>query len=356
MSLPIQANRPERPENLSRLSQPGSTFPKQPSSPKAFRLLHRAAFIAVILLRFISTEAHADITSNLRAHYPFTAGTGNDVSGNALTATVSNITVTPGPTGISADAAFFNGSSSSAVVGATLAMNNQQTFAAWIKPSAFATVRPIITKAIPGYGGEVDCLLLLGADGKIQWYVNTDDGATGIFSIINSTTVPLNSWTHLAGVIDHSQNQIQLYINGNLEASASMGGRNVRNRDRTLSIGVRSDNQAAGVFQGALDEIRVYDRALSISEIQAVMTDSSGPQTPSIYDFDLDRIPDAWENQYGLNANVENFRVGSSADGNLTVNAGQITYVNDTAILISSPQAAGKRGSIGSDSDHHQDR
>ena len=60
-----------------------------------------------------------------------------------------------------------------------------------------------------------------------------------------------------------------------------------------------------------------------------------------VTDIDIDRIPDAWENQYGLNANVENFRVGSSVDGNLTVNAGQTTYLNDTAILISSPQAAG---------------
>jgi hypothetical protein len=58
-------------------------------------------------------------------------------------------------------------------------------------------------------------------------------------------------------------------------------------------------------------------------------------------DADLDRIPDAWEAQNGLNGNVENFRVGSSADGNLTVNAGQIAYLNDTQIVISSAQNAG---------------
>lgn len=342
MSHPIQAIRPERPENVSRLSQPSPIYRKQGSRLNAFQLLQRAAVTALILLRLISSEAHADITSNLRAHYPFTAGTGSDVSGNALTATLSNITVTPGPLGISADAALFNGTSSSAVVGATIAMTNQQTYAAWIKPSALATLRPIIAKAVPGDGGAVDCLLLLGADGKIQWYVNTEDGGTGMYSYLESyASVPLNTWTHVAGVIDRPQNQIQLYINGILNGTAPMGERNVRNRNRTVGIGMRSDNQPVGVFQGAIDEVRIYDRSLSNSEIQAVMTDSSGPQNPSVYDLDLDRIPDAWENQYGLNAGIENFKVGSSVDGNLTVNAGQTTYVNDTAIVISSTQIAG---------------
>ena len=58
-------------------------------------------------------------------------------------------------------------------------------------------------------------------------------------------------------------------------------------------------------------------------------------------DTDLDKIPDVWENQHGLNANVENFKVGNSADGNLTVNAGQTTYLNDTTIVISSAQSVG---------------
>ncbi|MEO8617267.1 MAG: lectin-like protein [Luteolibacter sp.] len=64
-------------------------------------------------------------------------------------------------------------------------------------------------------------------------------------------------------------------------------------------------------------------------------------QAQGLPDADLDRIPDAWETQYGLNGNIENFRVGSSADGNLTVNTGQTSYLNDTAILISSTQNVG---------------
>ena len=64
-------------------------------------------------------------------------------------------------------------------------------------------------------------------------------------------------------------------------------------------------------------------------------------QAQGLPDTDIDRIPDVWETQYGLNASAENFRVGSSVDGNLIVNAGQTTYLNDTAIVVSSTQIAG---------------
>ena len=338
MSLPIQAIRPERPENLSRLSEPSFKHHRL----ICFKSLYQFVALFCAFTGLSTAEVKADITSNLRAHYPFTAGTGNDVSGNALTATVTDITTTAGPLGISADAALFNGTSSKVVLGTSIAMNNQQTFTAWIKPSAFAMVRPIIAKTDPGYGGEIDCWLHLLPDGKIEWLVNTVSGTYGSLVVVtSSTSVTLNAWTHVAGIIDRSNDQIRLYVNGSLEGAATMGGNIVRNTNRVLRIGSREGNQSNNYFQGAIDEVRIYDRALSLSEIQAVMAVSSGPQNASTNDFDLDRIPDAWENQYGLNASVENFRVGSSVDGNLTVNAGQTTYLNDTAIVISSNQIAG---------------
>lgn len=78
--------------------------------------------------------------------------------------------------------------------------------------------------------------------------------------------------------------------------------------------------------------------ALPILVLLNLTTLSHAQEIP---DTDLDRIPDAWEAQYGLNSNVENFRVGSNVDGNLTVNAGQTAYLNDAAIVISSTQNAG---------------
>jgi hypothetical protein len=58
-------------------------------------------------------------------------------------------------------------------------------------------------------------------------------------------------------------------------------------------------------------------------------------------DQDLDRLPDAWENTYGLNALSENFTVGSTADGNLTIPAGSTVIANPISIPITTCLAAG---------------
>lgn len=271
MSLPIKAICPERLERMSRLFLSGSFSSRHRVRTTTLGLLHRATFLALILFRLVSTEAHADITTNLRAHYPFTSGTGNDVSGNALTATLANIIVTSGPPGVSADAVLFNGSNSTAVVDTTFAMARQQTYSAWIRPTALDVIRPILDKADPGFGGEVDCHLSIQPDSKIIWSINTVRSSTGrIVSTYSSSTVSLNVWTHVVGVIDHSNDEIRLYLNGVLEGTASMGGRDVRNTNRNFRIGYQNSNQAVRYFQGAMDDVRIYDRALSPTEIASL--------------------------------------------------------------------------------------
>ena len=296
----------------------------------------------VVFLSFFANNAQADITSNLRAYYPFNGGFANDFSGNNLHATLTAVTLTAGPFGIADNAGSFNGTSSGGLVVSTVSMTNQQTFSAWIKPTSFGVIRPIVEKADPGWGGEIDCWLRVQPDGKVEWLVNTNYSFYGwLVTATSNSAVALNEWTHIAGVIDHANDQIRLYLNGILEASVSMGGRQVRNTNRVVRIGNRNSNQGIDYFEGALDEVRIYDRALFNTEVQALRNSATAPLVPSGNDFDQDRIPDSWEFQYGLDASVENFRVGSGIDGNLTVNAGQTTYLNDKTILISSPQALG---------------
>ncbi|MDB6174132.1 MAG: peptidase papain [Chthoniobacteraceae bacterium] len=63
----------------------------------------------------------------------------------------------------------------------------------------------------------------------------------------------------------------------------------------------------------------------------------------SALDSDLDQIPDAWEIQNGLDPNKENFDIGNRSDGNVTVAAGQTSFVNDTRIGITTAQIAGSK-------------
>jgi Concanavalin A-like lectin/glucanases superfamily len=87
------------------------------------------------------------------------------------------------------------------------------------------------------------------------------------------TTRPaLNTWTHLAATYDGTT--IRLFVNGVQAATRAQTGALVTS---TQPLRFGGNAKWAEWFQGQLDEIRVYDRALTAAEIQ---TDMGAPITP----------------------------------------------------------------------------
>ena len=81
-----------------------------------------------------------------------------------------------------------------------------------------------------------------------------------------------NVWTHMAATYDGST--VRLFINGVQVASAAFSG-SITSSTNPLRIG---GNSIWGeYFQGMIDEVRIYNRALSQPEIQ---TDMNTPITP----------------------------------------------------------------------------
>jgi hypothetical protein len=79
------------------------------------------------------------------------------------------------------------------------------------------------------------------------------------------------TWTHLAGVYDKATSQISLYVNGSLAGSASMPAR-TWNATGAVQLG-RSKNGGFPVqwWPGDIDEVRLVNRALTSTEITALM-------------------------------------------------------------------------------------
>ncbi len=89
---------------------------------------------------------------------------------------------------------------------------------------------------------------------------------------INATTMyPIDgSWMHVAGTYDGST--MRLYINGVLESSMVVpGGIPAAVNTLPLTIGAQDGTSASRWFMGWMDDVRVYNRALSLSEIQALV-------------------------------------------------------------------------------------
>ena len=136
------------------------------------------------------------------------------------------------------------------------------TLEAWVNPSSSSSAwRDVIMKEQP-------------AEAIYDLYADTGAGQPGggVFMsaeniVSGGTALPANTWTHLATTYDGT-NQI-LYVNGVQVASRAQSGA-IKLSAGPLRIG--GDSIWGDYFQGLIDEVRVYNRALSASEIQADMT------------------------------------------------------------------------------------
>ena len=85
-----------------------------------------------------------------------------------------------------------------------------------------------------------------------------------------TTTRLLNVWYHVAGTYDAAARTLNIYVNGALDNGVLRGTvpASQVNSAVNVNIGRRSDGF---YFNGVIDEVRIYNRALTAAEIQADM-------------------------------------------------------------------------------------
>jgi len=80
-----------------------------------------------------------------------------------------------------------------------------------------------------------------------------------------SGSVPLNQWTHFEVSVDDANNNIKIYINGNLRANV-IDTVPIANWDSGWILGQRGNSTY--YYQGSVDTFRVYNAALSSFQIK----------------------------------------------------------------------------------------
>ncbi len=86
-------------------------------------------------------------------------------------------------------------------------------------------------------------------------------------SVEADNAVPLASWTHLAGTYDGSR--IRLYVDGVLVASGAYSGA-MTQCTQNIGIGSRASFDSR-YYPGRVDELAIFDRALTAAEVQALV-------------------------------------------------------------------------------------
>jgi hypothetical protein len=225
-----------------------------------------ALFLAILLLPLLS-QAQAQ---GLVARWSMDEGSGLILVDSSGSNNNGRIAGSPSwVSGVRGLALNLNGANQYAAVRdtATLHFTNAITLAAWISPTfTVATTSRILAKAQMDANNGFE--LSLASAGKVFVRFN-QFSKKDTLRINSATSYPLNTgvWMHVAATYDGAT--IRLYINGVQEASLAAVFTIGSNAD-SLYIGRQKDNSSPYFYKGKVDEARVYNYALSPSEILAL--------------------------------------------------------------------------------------
>ncbi len=231
------------------------------------------------LLNFTST-AQDFITNGLAAYYPFN-GNANDASGNGNNGVVNGATLTQDRSGNTNSAYSFNGIDNNiSFTSPPLTQTDNWTMTAWLQPASLNQDGIAVSMGYDdgsfSYGGNGYAFGMQGPNGY-PYYVTPGNQLFGAFAFIEGfysgfTFTSTNQWYQV--VMIRSAGVTTLYVDG---VATPTGTTSTPLTPTAFTIG--SEN-GLRYFNGAIDDVRIYNRALTTNEIQAIYDAESGQCTP----------------------------------------------------------------------------
>ncbi len=221
------------------------------------------------------------LTSGLVGYWTFD---GADVSGTTATDRGSggnNGTLTNSPTktqgklgqGLSFDGTNDYVTLGNNTMGTDLDGATQITFSAWIKPTAYPSSGSRRRFFAVSMGGGVTGLMLsLYNNSGNLLEVGGRSYTSDSFQSVTETGPSINEWHFVTGVFDIPNDTIKIYIDGVLvkTGAVSFGSTTYQHATSSYPDTLSSFEGAQEYFQGSLDEMRIYERELSLSEIKTL--------------------------------------------------------------------------------------
>ena len=170
----------------------------------------------------------------------------------------------------------FDGTSGSINIADNPNLDLQQlTFAFWVKRNGAQSDWAKIINKGSNYGAPY-------ASYKIEFNGNSDDMVYASFGFTDNTNAvagnkkPLEDgqWNHIAVTYDGTM--LKFYLNGIPEGSTNVAGKSIKFDSLPLVIG---SGGGFGYFAGAVDDIRIYDRALTDCDVWSIYSEPGLPSS-----------------------------------------------------------------------------
>jgi hypothetical protein len=242
----------------------------------------------------VKAELPATLQNGLVGYWPF-CGNANDASGNNNNGTVNGAALTSDRFGNTSSAYSFDGVSNYIVVPNNSILNNLNslTLSYWVNVVNFPSVSNVISGTITKWYQTGSCGSNTDHFGTWITYDNRIVGGTRLYSALGTmpqtnSTVVQGNWYHVVFTHNTAVGGA-LYVNGVLISTLNTSG-SLCTTTNNLFFGC--DNMSGSLWRflnGKLDDIAIYSRALSASEVQQLYTLgnvtyswSTGATTPSI--------------------------------------------------------------------------
>ncbi len=152
----------------------------------------------------------------------------------------------------------------------TLALTGSISIEAWVKANAYpaeGSGHGLILFRGDDRGGLDPYQLTLGEDGLIKFQISSLSGGAGV-----QAPLPVGQFVHVAGTLDDATGEMKLYLNGVLVSQSITAERPFGPLDPASNPGVGIGSHGGYpstphkfLFNGLIDELKLYDHALTAS-------------------------------------------------------------------------------------------
>jgi hypothetical protein len=237
-------------------------------------------YVSILIVCFIGT-AIAGLEDGLIASYSF-ENNANDSSGNQLHGVVSGAIPTQDRFGNEDSAYGFDGIDDYIEVANTnnlLSLNGHWTISVWVKPNSNCTDfrnGPIIYKVAENNTDNDNYTVAWGSSQYSstpnKFLAGLEQASNDVDHQVISSNYSSSNWYHIVGIYDGGN--ISIFVDGFIENSLLIGSVEPYTGSAPLRIGNLQNSSGhgagtlyTGAFDGVIDDVAIYNRALDATEV-----------------------------------------------------------------------------------------